>query len=205
MGKTRAEIQRKYREKKKTTDPEFLNKERLRVQNYYVPAETLNKKKLAERNKKAMLRNRLSRLKKKQQLTAQDEEENQNVSDSGYASLEAIPSTSSAPPERIPLVVKLPSIQSSAKSKGIEKVQTHALARQRKLNEALSREVKGLRRRIKIKNTKINRLERKIKADKIPNDKLTPRKQTEHDISALSLTPNRRRSVRKKLLLGNTL
>ena len=66
MGKTRAEIQRAYRERQKDKGPKFLQKERLRVEKNYKPAENLSQAKLLERNEKAKLRNRLSRLCKKE-------------------------------------------------------------------------------------------------------------------------------------------
>uniref|UniRef100_K1RJW1 Uncharacterized protein n=1 Tax=Magallana gigas TaxID=29159 RepID=K1RJW1_MAGGI len=58
MAKSRAEIQKAYRERQKAKGPAFLQKERQRAQSNYVPASSMNKRKLTERNHKAKLRNR---------------------------------------------------------------------------------------------------------------------------------------------------
>ncbi|MCP5694127.1 hypothetical protein NL287_28070, partial [Klebsiella pneumoniae] len=52
MGKTRAEIQKAYRERKKSADENFLVKERQRQAKYRIPAAELSKKKLRERRMK---------------------------------------------------------------------------------------------------------------------------------------------------------
>lgn len=53
MAKTKAEIKRAYRERKKLCERgNYLAKERERVKGYYVPNETQTKKKADERRKK---------------------------------------------------------------------------------------------------------------------------------------------------------
>lgn len=53
MAKTKAEIQRDYRERKKLCEGgNYLANERERVKGYYVPIETQTKKKADERRKK---------------------------------------------------------------------------------------------------------------------------------------------------------
>jgi hypothetical protein len=81
MTKTAAEKQRAYRERQKAKGPEFLDKEKLWVKKYYGPAEQLIKRKLAEKNKKNMMRNWLSRLRKKQR----GKEDLQTPAQSDYA------------------------------------------------------------------------------------------------------------------------
>lgn len=51
MGKSRAEIQREYRErKKKECGDAYLEKERKRVKSYYIPANELSKKEQQKHN-----------------------------------------------------------------------------------------------------------------------------------------------------------
>lgn len=53
MGKSKAEIQRAYRERKKLREGEdYFRKERARVTGYYVPIADQSKKKANERRKK---------------------------------------------------------------------------------------------------------------------------------------------------------
>lgn len=54
-GKTAAERQREYRERKKQNDPEYLQKERNRAKKYRKPAKSLSKKTLIERREKNKL------------------------------------------------------------------------------------------------------------------------------------------------------
>lgn len=51
MAKSRAEIQKAYRERQKAKGPAFLQKERQRAQSNYVPAASMNKRKLIERKR----------------------------------------------------------------------------------------------------------------------------------------------------------
>ncbi|KAL3836929.1 hypothetical protein ACJMK2_022335 [Sinanodonta woodiana] len=62
MGKSRAEIQKAYRERQKAKGSAYLEKERVRQLQYYTPAADLSAKKMAERNEKNKFRNRLSTL-----------------------------------------------------------------------------------------------------------------------------------------------
>ncbi|KAH3886836.1 hypothetical protein DPMN_010849 [Dreissena polymorpha] len=78
MGKSRAEIQKAYRERQKLKGPAFLSKERARQRQNYVPASS--KKTKEARNNQAKLRNRLSRLRKKTR-------ENDVEETSGYGSM----------------------------------------------------------------------------------------------------------------------
>lgn len=52
MAKSRAEIQKAYRERKKQNDPTYKDKERKRAASYCVPAAELSSKKRAKRNEK---------------------------------------------------------------------------------------------------------------------------------------------------------
>ena len=52
MGKTRAEIQKDYRERKKKNDPNYLKKESKRQSGYRIPASELSKSALKKRHEK---------------------------------------------------------------------------------------------------------------------------------------------------------
>ena len=61
MGKTRAEYQKEYRERKKKNDKEFLKKERQRTKHYKLPIGALSKGKQSELREKNRLWKRSSR------------------------------------------------------------------------------------------------------------------------------------------------
>lgn len=89
MAKTIAEIQQAYRERQKAQKiSKFLQKERLRVKKYYTPAKKLSKKNLKAKNFQNMLRNRLSRQRRKELLEATQQE-----LESGYATGELTANT----------------------------------------------------------------------------------------------------------------
>lgn len=165
MAKSRAEIQKAYRERQKAKGPAFLQKERQRAQNNYVPAASMNKRKLTERNHKAKLRNRLSRLKKKEQQQNIDllNESDTNVCTSGYGSMDhglsdrresdQGPSTRSTP-SATPLIVKLPNYKQTKKGSGLKKTKKRALARARKSIKKMEDEIKSLKKSSKQKANK---------------------------------------------------
>ena len=87
MVKSRAEIQKAYRERLKAKLGEEYNKrERERVRKNYVPAEVLSSAKLKERNRKNKIRNRLSIQRQKEKLRGLVEHESTDDETSGYAS-----------------------------------------------------------------------------------------------------------------------
>ena len=67
MGKSRAEIQREYRERKKKKEGIlFLQKERDRVRKYYIPSKELTKSERKKRNEKKLKSTRKLRERKKE-------------------------------------------------------------------------------------------------------------------------------------------
>lgn len=215
MAKSRAEIQKAYRERQKAKGPAFLQKERQRAQSNYVPAASMNKRKLTERNHKAKLRNRLSRLKKKEQQQNIDllNESDTNVCTSGYGSMDhglsdrresdPGPSTRSTP-SATPLIVKLPNYKQTKKGSGLKKTKKRALARARKSIKKMEDEIKSLKKKLKTKSKQIERMRTKVNK-KSGEKNLTPRKETDNDISELQLTPRRKEKIRRKLILGNAV
>lgn len=55
MGKTRAEIQKAYRERKKLNDTSFLENERKRARTNRIPVHVLTERKLKSRREKSVL------------------------------------------------------------------------------------------------------------------------------------------------------
>lgn len=174
MAKSRAEIQKAYRERQKAKGPAFLQKERQRAQSNYVPAASMNKRKLTERNHKAKLRNRLSRLKKKEQQQNIDllNESDTNVCTSGYGSMDHElsdrresdpgPSTRSTP-SASPLIVKLPNYKQTKKGSGLKKTKKRALARARKSIKKMEDEIKSLKKKAQNKKQTNRKNENKSK------------------------------------------
>lgn len=148
MGKSRAEVQKPYRERQKLSGPAFLEKERTRQRLNYVPAAQLSTKKLTVRNSKNKLRNRLARLRKKAHETISDET-------SGYGSMsmdtEEDDEELSEPTRQ--LIVKLPLPKRT--NSGIKKVKARALSSAHRTILSLKSEVAQLKTKIKTKNKKI--------------------------------------------------
>lgn len=71
MPKTRAEIQKANRERKKEENRDaWLQKERSRVNKYYVPSGELGERKRRQRNERNRARNQLSRSRKQERWRA---------------------------------------------------------------------------------------------------------------------------------------
>ena len=66
MGKTNAQRQKKYRERKKLSDPNFLKRESMRQKRYYKPTKTLTKSQLKKRREAVKRRVEDSRSRAKQ-------------------------------------------------------------------------------------------------------------------------------------------
>ncbi|XP_060564531.1 uncharacterized protein LOC132723774 [Ruditapes philippinarum] len=203
MAKSRSEIQKAYRERQKAKGAAFLEKERARQRQYYVPAAELTSKKRALRNSKNKLRNRLCRIRKRQ---LQEENNNSNVDTSGYESINTEcdseqnndqgPSVASRPK----LIIKMPNIGA-----GVRKVNARALSRANRTISTLKAEVDKLKRKIKTKNKKIERISKKAKLTQSDSGNLTPNKKTLADLEVLKLTPKRRQIAKRKLLTCNVL
>ncbi|XP_060565544.1 uncharacterized protein LOC132724624 [Ruditapes philippinarum] len=212
MGKTRAEIQREYRERKKAKlGEEFMKKERERVRNYYVPASELSNKKRKERNEKMKIKNRRARAKAKELLERLQirESSDDGPSDSGYGSV-----NEPGPSLNEPMIVSLPAIRVAARANGAKKKKARALARAYHSIRVLQKKKIDLERKLKTKSKQVERMKKKIiLKNKIPKTPectqkavaTTPRSKTKHEIEQLQLTPKRKRFVAKKLLLTNVL
>lgn len=142
MGKTRAEIQREYRERKKVKLGEDYHKaERERVRKYYIPAAELSNKKRKERNDVMKVRNRRCRERRKNLLERLQVRESADdiPSESGYGS-QSESSTVPVAERRERLIVSLPAISVAARAKGSKKARTRALARAHKSISSLEKQ-----------------------------------------------------------------
>ncbi|KAH3891290.1 hypothetical protein DPMN_015383 [Dreissena polymorpha] len=189
MGKSWVEIQKAYRERQKLKGPVFLSKERARQRQNYVPASHLSKKKKEARNNQAKLRNRLSRLRKKT-----PENDVEETSGYGSMSMETGDDERNQPTEQRALIVKLPLTKKGA---GAKKIIARALSRAHREIKSLKSEVIQLRKKIKIKNRKIDRINNKTESyastSQLNSHELTctPMKKTEAEVSRLNLTPRK--------------
>ena len=114
MPKSRADIQREYRARKKAKDGEAYKRNEVeRVMKYYVKSENMPKKKLEKRNYANMLRNRLSRAKRR--LAA--EVPNIPVEEtSGYESAIDLPTEAGNGPGNRRIIVRLPAVTAKLNS-----------------------------------------------------------------------------------------
>lgn len=205
MGKSRADIQKAYRERKKQAlGQDFLKAERERVRQYYVPASLLSKKKRAERNQKNKLRNQLCRACKNVRLNALRvrETSDDEPSDSGYSSIAENPGNSSTP-----LIVKLPAMGSATRANGAKKARIRALAKAHKSISKLQQKKKELERKLKAKSKQIERINKRLKLTEQRSKQLnlTPNRQTQLEVTNLGLSPTSKKKISKKLLLTNVL
>ncbi|XP_053373914.1 luc7-like protein 3 [Mercenaria mercenaria] len=211
MGKSRAQIQKEYRDRKKAKlGEEYMQKERERVRKYYIPAKELSNKKRKERNEKMKIKNRRSRARARERLERLRVRESidDGPSDSGYGS--GYPSTSR---QSEPMIVRLPAINVLSRAKGGKRKQARALARAHKSINVLERKKNELERKLKTKSKQLERLRKKFETrsksldtpSQIENQATTPRSKTSHEVEQLNLTPRRKKTVAKKLLLTNVL
>lgn len=112
------------------------------------------------------------------------------------------PSTRSTP-SATPLIVKLPNYKQTKKGSGLKKTKKKALARARKSIKKMEDEIKSLKKKLKTKSKQIERMRTKVNK-KSGEKNLTPRKETDNDISEPQLTPRRKGKIRK-LILGNAV
>ncbi|KAH3868463.1 hypothetical protein DPMN_031611 [Dreissena polymorpha] len=110
------------------------------------------------------------------------------------------------PTEQRASIVKLPLTKKGA---GAKKINARALSGAHREIRSLKSEVIQLRKKIKIKNRKIDRINNKTESyastSQLNSHELTPMKKTEAEVSRLNLTPRSRKLVRRKLLTGNVL
>ncbi|XP_060569222.1 trichohyalin-like [Ruditapes philippinarum] len=195
MGKSKAEIQRAYRQRlKEKNNEEYLRRERERMRRNYVPSSELSdrdKKRRNEQNRAKLRRFYQRKREERQRLVAPQEQDT-----SGY---DSAPNDSS---ERGRLRVRIPFQNNRRKG---------ALIRwKRELSEATSRirlleqERSKLLKRYKSTQRSLQRMKNKSKNQHLSQE-LTPRKQTEQEMQMANLSNSQKQKIRKSLLLGNVI
>ena len=198
MGKTRAEIQKEYRERQKAKNKEeYLKKERDRRKKNYVPSGELTDKERLERNKKnrEVLRRYYQREKDKRQTTVETET-------SGYESGE--PQTSRSrdrSPSQLRIRLDFPRKRNSALKRWKKEI---SIANTRIKN--LQTEKANMLRKYKSAQRAIQRMKvSSLKQNKSNDEIMTPRKETETLMKEANLTNEQKLKIRKPLLFGNVL
>ena len=197
MGKSKAEIQRAYRQRLKAkNNEEYLRRERERVRRNYVPSSELS-----ERDRKRRNENNRAKLRKFYQ---RKREERQNQMSPREQDTSGYESGLNESYERGRLRLRLP-FQSNRRKGAL-------LRWKRELSEATSRirlleqERVKLMKRYKSTQRSLQRI-KKNSTEKNTSRKqeLTPRKQTEQEMQKANLTESQKQNIRKSLLLGNVI
>lgn len=217
MGKTQAEIQRAYRERKKLKEgTKYLDRESKRVLGYYKPVTDLSKKKANERRQRIRENVRKHRQKKKEQTAAPLLEEPQNgeVGDSNIQVSDV--SSSTDRPCYSPLIVKLPSLESKKRTR---KRISRSTSKSRRVIKKLEEENKNLQRKYKKVSKRYERLSKKTKVDNSTQrastshddpenqrENMTPRKRALQDIRDEGLSPSKiPKILKEKVVVANVL
>ena len=193
MAKSRAEIQRAYRQRlKEKNNAEYLRRERERMRRNYVPSAELSERDRKRRNeqnreklKRFYERRRAERLPPREQETSGYESENNSV-------------------ERGRLRVRMPFVNNRRKA---------ALRRwKRDMSEATSRirlleqERSKLFKKYKSARRSIQRMKKKENKIKTTTPSAsTPMKQTENEMTDAGLSEEQKNKIRKPLLLSNVM
>lgn len=204
MPLSRAEIQKRYREKKKRTEGEkYLKAERERKKKYYIPVENLSKDELAKRRSQTL--NRVKRfLKKKKEI--QSTELDSPITNNTRSKASKSSTTFSV------------RLDFGSHKKGASIRKRHKTA----LRQAY-RKIKDLKLQndtlVKQKNRYAKRMQRlrktKLRTEEIRNPKLaqanersvpdTPKTKTNEFMRRHGLNPDEHKEVRKELLFSNVL
>lgn len=180
VAKSRAEIQRAYRERQKLKNREgWLKKERERIRKTYVPTAQLSRQEKIRRN--VRLHTNLTRYRKRQK-------------DAGKEAARA--------PDVEPMIVRLP----FGRSIGGKKRVSRAIRKNKKKINKLETTLKKLRLKHKATLKAIQRLKaerRKNQDQDQTTTPSTPRSMTERDLSQLD--QDSAKKIRKQLLMSNAI
>jgi hypothetical protein len=212
MGKSRAEIQKAYRKRLKQRDNEaYLEKERKRRRESYIPSAQLTPKERNERNR--LNRERLHRFYEKKrnerqegEIAASTSQETSEANDSQQTSTEETEQKSSEALQLRKPNIRIKYLLFNNRSKGPKKRWNRNLAEARNRIKELENEKDKAVKKFKAAQRTLQHLKKRITT---PNNKRTndntPRKRTEEMLTDANLTPEQREKVRKPLLLGNVL
>lgn len=193
MVLSRAEIQKRYRERKKVKEGEkFLAKERARQKKYFVPIASLSKQDKEKRRQSVRERVQKYRKKKKEEKAQNIEVDDDSdiLETSGYESLQ------SENLER--LVVKLP----CARKNGPRKRISRALSKANYNLKNLKNENEMLRKKLKSTQRKMQRLQGR----KMAGEPHTPKSKTKSQLDkCFSRKVSSNSKVRRQLLMSNVV
>ncbi|XP_063953816.1 uncharacterized protein LOC135153700 [Lytechinus pictus] len=196
MGKTRAEIQKAYRERKKNSDPMFLAKERKRQINYRVPVSDQKTSAL----KKIRKKNRMYQRKFRQRKKDNEQPPGNGTSPSSKPAVLAERRNSRS---TSPLLVQFsfPKKNTARKRSKALRSANNKIKELETKNKKLNKEVKKVQKRIQRLDKKRKRSSpRRLSADMTPKSKTSAELQ-EAGLDLQDLPP----SVHKKLLFANVL
>lgn len=228
MGKSQAQIQKEYRERKKAKEGgAYKQRERERVKRYYVPISQRSKKEKKERREKVNKWVTLHRMRK--QLDTQNETaptETSEISTSTSSALTVndeceVSSSTACSTSGIhsPLIVKLPNCNPKIRSR---KRISRATAKCRREIEKLREEKERMTRKFKTVSKRFERLRKKNEnatpentpkrksperdAERSPINVETPRKRTATELRARGITPRKvPKVVLDKLVFANVV
>jgi len=216
MGKTQAEIQKAYRERKKLKEgSKYLEKESQRVKAYYVPTANLKRKDAKERREKTRQYVNKYRQKKKTQVensqTCEPVASSNKLQDSNVSSSTEISGTTG------PLIVKLPAFDQKKRTRTrISKATAKSRREIRKLEEdktTLNRKYKRIAKRYErlVKKTKDAQKDRNINNETVQDNQdgrpnLTPRKRSLDELMSEGISPSKiPKLIKDKIILANAL
>ncbi|XP_053403253.1 luc7-like protein 3 [Mercenaria mercenaria] len=214
MGKSRAEIQRAYRERQKEkSKDEYLRKERERKRRSYVPSDQLSENDREERNRRnrANLREFYARKKavrtrhvEARSGTSGYESNGSNGDDNSNRNEEERTSSSGGERSRGRLLVRL---DFNNQSEGKRKAAIKRWKRDRSAANSRIRLLEQERDKLKTKLKTTQRSLQRLKEGRVTNQtvELTPSKQTEHDMNEANLNSEQKRKLRRSLLLSNVI
>ena len=189
MGKSRAEIQKAYRQRLKAKDNKgYLEKEKARRRASYVPSSQLSRKERRERNEKN--RERLRRFYDKKRNEQNTENEGCNEQDtSGYDTADS--------------ALLQVNFQFPNRRKGPQKRWKEELSKAKERIKQLEEINKEAKRSNSTLRRKLQRIKQKNNSSNTGN--LTPRKEVEQVIKRAQLCESQRYIVKKPLLLASAI
>ena len=193
MGKSRADIQKAYQEKKKQKEGEsYLAKERQRRMTYYTPSSELSRTERVKRNEKNSEYLRTWRQKKKDDQNRQDLEneslENEALPTSGYESVSSSLNNS--------LQVRF---NFHPRKKNASRVRiSRALSTAHRNISKLKKDNHQLTKRTKTLQKRLERMRKRVQSD-------SPRSKTTKLMKEAKLTREQSQQVRRHLILGNAV
>ncbi|XP_053400539.1 uncharacterized protein DDB_G0286299-like [Mercenaria mercenaria] len=211
MGKTRAEYQKEYRERKKLQDKDFLKRERQRTKQYKLPINALDKDKQNELREKNRLWKRQSRERKKnkiqQEKDREREENTQNCETQTNSHEEHYSERTTRNKSSQSMMVKMsfePRKRSQKRSKALRKASRTIETLEEKMSK-LTRENKKLRKRHE-RATKAN--QKAVKSTPTQNEQTasTPKSKANREIRELGLTPRKvPTKIKRKFIMANAM